>query len=154
MLPQKEPLQSPTSDFSRSKASIATKPVKAPAKRQGVSTRGNCVATLKVAGLLKCKDCSPTDLAKDIPTARAELAVGEKGVIVTTEGRGTGHVVYAERLSDGTYKSIVEGNHPVGAGRILNEGVVKGVAASGKIEAPKPSVLPPVPPKKAPISKP
>jgi len=111
-----------------------------------VPARANCVTTLKKAGVLPCQDCSPTDLAKDIPTNRADLEIGERGVIVTSEGVGTGHVLYAERLPDGSYKSLVEGNHPVGKGRIVDPDVLIGVAAAGKTEpapTPKPTQVPP-----------
>ena len=84
----------------------------------------DCVTTLKKAGILKCKDCSPTDRAIDIPIDKKTLDVGECGVLVTYEGGS--HVLYACN-EDGNYISKVEGAYPHGVGRTVSKDVVKGV---------------------------
>jgi len=85
---------------------------------------GNCVSTLKQAGILKCTDCSPTDMARDIPTNLKSLEDGKCAVVVTTESRA-GHVLYGCKQG-GNIVSVVEGGYVGGQGRVVSPDVVIG----------------------------
>ena len=87
--------------------------------------RGNCVQTLKDAGILKCTDCSPTDRAIDIPTNQATLADGKCAVAITREGGVLGHALYVCK-KEGSLISTVEGGYVGGQGRVVSPDVVKG----------------------------
>jgi len=50
---------------------------------------------------------------------------GERAVISTSEGRGTGHVVYVQKVN-GQYISLIEGGYPGGVGRIVSKSVIRG----------------------------
>ena len=87
--------------------------------------RGNCVLTLKRAGLLPQGRVTLNGYASTIPIKPLDLKDGERAVVRTTEGRGTGHVVYVEKRGD-QYFSLIEGGYPGGVGRSVPSSVIQG----------------------------
>ena len=85
----------------------------------------NCVQALKDAGLLPQGRVTLDGYARSIPSVKREVAEGEKVIIKTSEST-LGHILYAQKIN-GQYISLVEGGHPVGAGRTVPADVVLGV---------------------------
>ncbi len=88
---------------------------------------GNCVATVRNAGYYvppvprnSSGQYSPLLLSVD----STDIAEGEVRVAVTYEGP-VGHVLVVQKVN-GQLISIVEGNHPVGVGRVVPLSVLKG----------------------------
>lgn len=97
----------------------------------------NCVSTLKSAGLLPNKQVTVDGFARTIPTEPLKIKEGEKAVIKTTEGKGTGHVLQVTK-KDGNLISTVEGGYRNGVGRVVPPSVVV-----GEVSLPTPKLLAP-----------
>lgn len=83
---------------------------------------GNCIATVKGAGYDVPRTLDGT--AGSIPVVGKEIAEGEVKVAITREGP-VGHALVVQKI-DGVLVSVVEGNHSIGVGRIVDPSVLKG----------------------------
>jgi hypothetical protein len=94
----------------------------------------NCVTTLRAAGYSVPR--TKNGYAGTIPTSLQDISEGETAVAVTNEGP-VGHVVAVKKV-DGKLISVTEGNHPVGVGRVVPDGVVKGFVSQGVADTKQP----------------
>lgn len=119
--PQERPVIAPRS------APIAQPNPKAVPSNE-VAVRGNCVATVRAAGyhVPRTKD----GYARTIPVSSTALPPEGVPVVIKTTESAMGHVLVAVNHG-GKLTSVVEGNHPVGAGRVVPNAVYRGYVANG-----------------------
>ena len=89
---------------------------------------GNCIQTLKNAGVLPNKRVTKDGFARTIPTKLIHLYPGLERVVKTNES-ATGHVLKIRVNDQGQAVSIVEGGHPQGVGRIVDPAKIVGEVA-------------------------
>lgn len=116
------------SDFSRPRASFPTKRIHDVTGWHSVTSRGNCVGTLKAAGVLPKGKVTKDGFARTIPTKPIALKPGMERVVKTTES-GMGHVLKIWVNEKGQAISTIEGGHPQGVGRVVDPSVIVGEVA-------------------------
>ena len=84
--------------------------------------RGNCISTLKQAGYAVPR--TTDGFARSIPVVGKDIAEGETKVAITYEG-AVGHALVVKKI-EGQLVSVVEGNHSIGVGRVVDPSVLKG----------------------------
>jgi hypothetical protein len=85
----------------------------------------DCVTRLKRVGRLPGARVTNDGYARSIPVKPVDLEPGMIRVVKTNEGE-MGHILEVAVEKDGTIRSITEGGHPVGEGRIVPPSVIRG----------------------------
>lgn len=102
---------------------VKPKKVITPVPMHFVKPRGNCVTTVRSAGYFvpRTKD----GYARTIPVSSKELPPEGVPVVIKTAESKLGHILVAVNKG-GKLISLIEGNHPIGEGRIVPLSLYRG----------------------------
>lgn len=102
---------------------VNPKKVITPVPRRFVKPRGNCMATVRAAGYFVPR--TTDGYARTVLVSSEELPPEGVPVVIKTAESKLGHVLVAVNKG-GKLISLIEGNHPIGEGRIVPLSLYRG----------------------------